>query len=147
MTVYHYSTVSELLTSSTKEFQLVLKKTQELRTLQSILEAYLDPLLHPHCHVGGYREGELTLLAAAPTWATHIRYLIPDLLEALKKEPKFRQIHSIYCRVIPATARENPEPKTPPQPLSNNSRALLRSAAEGIQNRTLAEALQRLSRL
>ena len=57
--------------------------------------------LQKHCFVVNYRQGVLILHIDAATWGTQLRYLLPDLLQQLRKDKQFAQLSSIEYKVRP----------------------------------------------
>lgn len=140
------STISDLLTGvDNGGLRYVLQKAQALRALEAVLAHHLDPVLLEHCRVSTFQLGELLLYVDSPAWATHIRYLTPDLLQLLANEPLFKGLRRIHCKVLPptATAAKTPSPVIPKQ-LPEDTQALIKTTAEGITNLKLRDALLRL---
>lgn len=62
---------------------------------------YLPPELQPHCQVGSFRAGKLVLITNQPTWATALRYLAPELRDALRSKAKLHQLVSVEIKIQP----------------------------------------------
>lgn len=79
---------------------LLLRRAQELRGLESILNTRVGDTFAQNCKVAAYRDdGTLVLVARSPVWATRIRYLAPDLLSWAKGVPEFGSISAIHVQV------------------------------------------------
>jgi hypothetical protein len=141
------SPIYNFLTSEHSGLHLVLRKVEQLRQINQLLTQYLDPVLLAHCQACSYELGELILLADSPAWATHIRYLAPDLRAWLCKQPTLHKLEQITCKVAPAKAQSAAvaKPPTEPRVLSTSLKTLLSGTATEISNPKLRAALLRLA--
>ncbi len=79
---------------------LLLRQAQELRSLESLLNARVGDAFAQNCKVAAFREdGTLLLVAKSPVWATRLRYLVPDLITWARGVPEFHSIKSIHVQV------------------------------------------------
>ncbi len=79
---------------------LLLRQAQELRSLESLLNARVGDAFAQNCKVAAFREdGTLLLVAKSPVWATRLRYLVPDLIAWARGVPEFQSIKSIHVQV------------------------------------------------
>lgn len=87
----------------------------------------------------------LTLWVNSPVWASRLRYLAPQLLRQLKQEGLL--LERIQPRIQVERAKKTVKRRSGRKiQLSDGSAEALRHTADSIQDRSLREALIRLSR-
>ncbi len=89
--------MSELLSSS--RFAGIMRKAQELKKLDALLQTALEPELRVHCRVANYRDQELILQADTSALATRVRYAATQLKKTLKTFHEFNELKKIKCHV------------------------------------------------
>lgn len=77
----------------------ICKRAVQLEELNSKLYAYLSPSLQEHCHVGSFVGGCLIIVVSDVVWASELRYSLPALRDALRKEAGIYQLSSIKITV------------------------------------------------
>lgn len=65
------------------------------------LRALLPQELASECRVGNVRDHVLTVHINNAAWATRLRFLVPDLLQSLKRLADFATVSEIRLRVVP----------------------------------------------
>ena len=122
----------------------LFQEGQRLAAVQTLLyQALPDAALAAHCQVAGWQNGGLKILVDSATWATQLRFQIPQLLENLKLH--LPALKLIECRVVPQT----PPPETiywQAEPISREAAAMICDIAEGIGDEKLRGALLRLGK-
>jgi hypothetical protein len=84
--------------SSKSHFTGLIAKAKYLEKLNNFFSKILDSTLATHCFIAKFENDELTLVVDSPTWATKLRYAIPDLLKNLKCQSEFKSVAKInYC--------------------------------------------------
>jgi hypothetical protein len=137
--------VSRILASSNSGLQPLLERAHFLQALTRILRDSLEPSLAEHITLSNLRDDTAIISADTPAWLTKIRYLAPIILQQLKQQPGLEGLRKVQFRVQPHT--ETAQPTQPPRraTLSSNGAQVLASAAEGIHDPELANALRRLA--
>jgi len=137
------SSLSEVLSTRGPELAALAVEAQRLETLRRRLLRALPAEAAPHCLGADLKQGALTLFMDSGAWTTALRYRQPEILAAARQalgEP----CHDLRFKVLP-----DPLPGVPPKPapkdLSTDTRKLLASTAEGIEDRLLSAALRRLA--
>jgi len=115
-----------------------------LQRLNGLVHRKLPAPLSAHCRVGDYKGGILTIHVGSATWASKLRYLIPELRKRLGEQPEFKDLTEIRLRTVP-------EPAAPPlrrrrARMPKEAAVLLNSLADRITSVNLAAALRRLAR-
>ena len=97
-------TIDTILSKSTV-LQNLLNKTNELQYLSKIFAICLEEKLAKHCRIAKMDLENKTLHVAVdnPTWATKLRYVLPDVLKNLRTQPEFKNIKSIKYSVTQST--------------------------------------------
>ncbi|WP_342588139.1 DUF721 domain-containing protein [Salinicola aestuarinus] len=110
---------------------------------QSHLRKHLPTDIAEHVHVGGYRDGVLTLITDRAAWLTWLRYEQPRLLKLLHQLPGFEAVLKFSLKVRPV----RPIKAAPRQPrrLSPAGADALTHCAEGLEDSPLKQALSRLA--
>lgn len=125
----------------------IVRQAQRLGVIDKIVKQCLPETLRSHCHAAQMTATHLTLLVDSAAWLTQLRYLKPQLLQDLRKNPQCGYLQDIQCRIQPVQwIEENSEKRPKGQTLSAGNKELLQSAAETISNPLLKTALLKLSR-
>lgn len=93
-----------------------------------------------------YTGGKLILRAGSAVWVSKLRHSHETFTRALRRQPLFRDLTGIEVRSAPLDRGAVKKPVTPARPLSANTRKLLKSVADDIQDPELRAALVRLGR-
>ena len=158
--------LSKILQTSTL-LQDYVSKTKSLKKLTYIIKQYLEPELAKNCSVASLANNELILATTSPIGKHKLRFLVPDLLEKLRKLPQLYGLANIKIihnhNISPKyegkengnkIKDENPNKKTLAKnqafkttAISDSTSTQLITAAEHIKNKELAKALVRLAEL
>ena len=122
-----------------------LQRADQLRRATERIRARLGTPLGAHCEVASRRGDTLVVRTDAAAWASRLRFLAPQVLQALSGIEDWSGLRKLQVIVRP------PDPDAKPVParrveMSVQSADLLRHVAEDIQDSALREALLRLSR-
>src|SRR3990167_8124948 len=85
--------------------QKIVQKAGFLLTLDRHVQTILPESFAPHCQVMNINEYTLVLGVSSAAIATRIQFLSADLLESLRKEPRYSRILNIRCKVVPKIVR------------------------------------------
>ncbi|MFO1258447.1 MAG: DciA family protein [Gammaproteobacteria bacterium] len=148
--------VLDLLQSPQCDLASILQTVQAIQELSHWIQTRLPEAIRPHCQVGLYQKGILTLVASSPAWATQLRFLSGELLQNLRQEPRWISIRSIQVKVarLQATkiepgspSKEEAPPTALPQEAAEAFQALANELDESVPgNEALKAALERLAR-
>lgn len=141
-----YKPVSRLLTTSTGNLQSVLERAHYLQSLTRVLQNSLDPAFAQHITVSNLRHDTAIVAADTPAWLSKIRYLAPSILAVLREQPGLATLRKVQFKVQPANDGHSLPQESRRAILSQDSSKILESAASGISDPDLANALLRLSR-
>jgi hypothetical protein len=128
----------QILKGSNHILHLIFAQSQELGTIQQIVDNVLDV----KTSVSSLKNNELTLLTDKSTQATQIRYRQRNIISALRR--RGLEVSSLKIKVqptFPAKIPENSERYLAPQVASQ-----LRETAAFIEDKSLKNALIRLSK-
>lgn len=103
----------------------ICKRAIQLEELNSKIYTYLPTSLQKHCHVGSFTNGCLVIIVNDAVWASELRYSLPDLRDALRKEAGIYQLSSIKINVAMVET-------TTPAVKANNFTSLSTQARETI---------------
>lgn len=147
--------INELLEKSETQLGKLISQAQAIDTLNAVFTLALEPDLAPHCRVGYYDSGVLTLFAASAAWATRLRYAVPNLLSQLRALPTWAGLRSIQVKIqtnfhqLQAQKIDN-APSLPPAKISATNAAQFQALADSFKDKPgfekLVESLQRLAK-
>jgi hypothetical protein len=127
----------------------IIKKLQEIKNLQNILDAVLEPKLAAACQVATLENDCLTLITHSALWATRFRFQIPQLLEKLKNTETLQSLKTIHCKIMPrqqSAAESGIYEVAPMQSLSPATAKLIIEAAQTIKDEKLKAVMEKISR-
>ena len=122
----------------------IIIKSQHLIKLDKILLEHIPQNMRPHCKVANLSKGLLSVYVDSATWATQLRYYIPNLILTLRTHKEFTNLISIKHHVRPSEKKIKKE-ITRVTPLSSDSKQSLQRMAKTMEHPELAEALNRLA--
>lgn len=137
--------LASILASADNGLQPLFARAHRLQALNRLLRGALGAPLGPHVSLCNIRADTAVVAADSPAWLTQLRYLAPTVLHILQSQPGLESLRKVRFKVQPAS--EPMEPVAPPRraSLSPSGAEILKSAAEGMQDPALAEALRRLA--
>ncbi len=128
----------QILKGSNHILHSLYAQSQELRTIQQIVDHVLDV----ETSVGSLKNNELTLLTAKSTQATQIRYRQRNIISALRR--RGLEVSSLKIKVQPIFSAKKPEDSE--RYLTPQNALQLQQTAEHIEDESLRKALMKLSR-
>lgn len=140
--------VNHILKHDGKSLTGIFKNLARLRELNQLFEQNIDKSLAAHCSVVNILNGSLIIIADNGSWATQLRFHIPDLLEKFRRSPLLHGLKSITCKTRPDFKLENSAKKRKRPEMKKISRKtaeeILRDA-ETIQDQKLQQVLRRIA--
>lgn len=124
----------------------ICKRTVQIEELNAKLYAYLPLSLQKHCHVGSFIGGCLVIVVSDAVWAAELRYSLPALRDALRKEAGIYQLSSIKITVAPLESAPPAKYREKP-PLSSKAREAIIACGEQCSYEPLKQALAQLGSL
>lgn len=85
--------------------QRIVQKAGFLLALDRHVQTILPESFASYCQVMNLSEYTLVLGVTSAAIATRIQFLSADLLESLRKEPRYSRILNIRCKVVPKIVR------------------------------------------
>lgn len=140
-----YKSVSSLLSTPDSNLGALLERAQYLQNLTRILREKIDPVFAEHISVTNLRADTAIIAADSPAWLSKIRYLAPVILQMLKQESGLERLSNIQFKVQPPGDSMTQAHESRQINLSTSTSEVLESAAAGISDPELADALRRLS--
>jgi|SRR5690606_377200 len=77
----------------------LIERAHEIASLHEKVHQFLDPIDASHVKVGQYYQGILILLADSPSFASKLRYSVPNLLSNLRQQSEWCGLKSIEIKV------------------------------------------------
>lgn len=122
----------------------ICKRAIQLDELNEKLQAFLPHELQAHCQVGSFNRGCLIIIVDNATWASQLRYLLPDLRDKMRKAGIY-QLSSIKCVVTTSNLNATIPDKHRGHTLSNHARFTILAASEQCSYPPLKNALMHLA--
>jgi len=91
--------ISDLFNKPESLLSKLLAQVKAIEKLNNTLSQVLETELIPHCRVGSYDNGVLTLLADSAAIATRLRYAVPDAMSKLRGIQEWAGLCSIKVKV------------------------------------------------
>lgn len=139
-----FKSSSRILTAS-NSLQPLMERAHYLQALTRQLREAVDPVLAEHISLANLKSDTAIIIADSPVWLANIRYLAPDFLRLLQQQPGLEKLRKIQFKVQPANPAAQAQTEIRRASLSTDSAELLESTANDIQDKELAQALQRLA--
>ncbi len=124
----------------------ICKRAIQLEELNSKIYTYLPSSLQKHCHVGSFTNGCLVIIVNDAVWASELRYSLPNLRDALRKEAGIYQLSSIKINI---TTLKTTTPVVKPKnftSLSTQARDIITACGDQCNYEPLKQALAHLGR-
>ncbi|PXX99530.1 hypothetical protein CR157_01755 [Halomonas sp. LBP4] len=134
--------MSRLLEGS-GELGSLMRTARLIERAQQHLRDHLPEEVREHLHVGGYREGRLTLITDRAVWLTWLRYEQRRLLSLLHQLPGFEAVTGFQFKVRPV--RPATVPPRQVRQLPAGAADELSSCAADVEDPRLRRALERLA--
>lgn len=87
----------------------VTKKIASLQQLNHIFKNAINNDLTSHCTIAKQTKDSLIIIADNASWATNLRYAIPDIIKTLQIYPEFRNLQKIRYKIqkefVPAISK------------------------------------------
>ncbi|KTC87882.1 hypothetical protein Ldro_1501 [Legionella drozanskii LLAP-1] len=123
----------------------ICQQAVQLDELNRKLKEHLFSPLGDHCLVGSFNKGCLLITTTNSSWATELRYAVPDLRDKLRKEGLY-QLTSIKIAVIDQVDQMITDKQANQMELSSSARDNIRTASELCTYPPLKTALSHLAR-
>lgn len=129
-----------------KQLVDICQRSIELEELSKHVAQMLPADLAQACSVGSFNKGCLILTTNNATWASQLRYLLPELRDKLRKDAGMYQLTSIKINIDASkdTSYSPPE-KSKPLVLSDRAKATLISESQHCTYEPLKNALLSLA--
>lgn len=121
----------------------VMRMATMIERAQSHLRRQLPADVAEHVHVGGYRDGVLTLITDRAAWLTWLRYEQPRLLKWLRQLPGFEAVMKFSLKVRPVRPLK-PAPRQVRRMTPAGAEALTH-CADGLEDSPLKRSIARLA--
>jgi hypothetical protein len=142
--------LSEILHYPNSLLETYQQKIQQLLQWNRYWQKNISGDLAAHTRIANFREGCLIVEVDNPSWASQLRYWIPELLVQLKTFPVFSSLQAIQWYVKRREVMRPEQMSTvsiTPKGLSPANCSLLMRIADTIPQQALRIALQRFSQL
>ena len=107
--------ICDLLTNVETPLGKLIAQARAIENLNQSFCKMIDPALTPHCRVGTFENGILTLFAENASYATRLRYQVPTILSTLRNFSQWANLRSIQVKVQTHIPCKSTEPRSPTQ--------------------------------
>jgi len=139
------NSLAGILAAADGGLQALFARSHRLHSLNQLLCGALGEPLGPHIRLCNIRADTAVVAADSPAWLTQVRYQAPVILHILQTQPGMEKLRKVRFKVQPPS--EPAAHTAPPRraALSPSGAETLNSAADGMRDPKLAEALRRLA--
>lgn len=117
------------------------------QTLAPLWQQVVGTDIASHSHPVRVEGHCLLVHADSSLWSNQIRHRYPEFVRRLQQFPELRQIAELRVRVVVSNQAPGPERAEHPQPnMSSGASEVISGVAKGIEDKSLRQALLRLSR-
>lgn len=81
------------------QLKKIFKKSVEIGKVNLLLQEHLPHFLKNHCMVGSFNAGNLVIITHNSSIAYKLRFLIPELIDTLRKKGKLYQLTNIKIKI------------------------------------------------
>jgi len=121
----------------------------QLSNLLSHWKSNVGEPLVSHSYPVSYIKGRLSLRADTSAWASRLRHSQAEIIDELRRDKYFHDLHELYARVLPDRARtEHPKGRQSeqlPSRIPDTAAHLIKSVADDILDPALRRSLIRLA--
>jgi len=128
-------TITEIISRNDSPLKNLITEADKSKKLGVVFNEALDKNLMKHCSLANYQNSELTVTVSNASWATRLRYAIPEIIKQLRIQPDFRDITRINY-VIATNKAPQPQPKNKISKLSKSNEALWRKTISDLKGKT-----------
>lgn len=103
-------TINNILKKDDSNLKKLIKKALSSENLSHVFKTSVDQNLAKYCQFANYKKSTLTLIVTNSSWATKLRFAIPDIIKTLQVNPEFNDISKIKYVIAPnelKTARKS----------------------------------------
>lgn len=127
----------------------LLRQARAIEDLNDTFLQILKPELIPHCRVGCYATGILTLFTDSAAYATQLRYQVPTLLSNLRTFTQWAALRSIQIKIQSPWLEDTVKPiepaaSVPKKCLNHDTASQLKDLIDNLQNQTQSAGTQAL---
>ncbi len=140
---------THILNNEGKSLANLLKKVEQLNQFNRIFAQYLDPNIAAHCKIANLQNNCLIVIVENGSWATQLRFLIPDLIVKLNQHPHLQMVKAICCKTRPDPNLEksnNKRRNKVKMQLSAVAAKHILKSASLIKDKKLREILEKIAR-
>ena len=124
------------------------ESAMQLEELSLKVARLLPTELANQCQVGSFNKGCLVLITHDASWASQLRYAIPELRDKLRKNERLYQLSSIKIVVTPPTINDYKRAKSTSAPkLTIKAQKTLLQESEQCSYQPLKRALLNLAQI
>lgn len=137
---------NHILKNDGKTLQNLFQKLEKLNELNQIFAQYVEPGIVPHCKVANLQNNCLIVIVDNGSWATQLRFHIPDLIVKLRNHSPLSNLKAICCKTRPDPKLKAPMKKRrqPFKPISFQTAQSMQKSAEQIKDKKLRELMLKI---
>lgn len=127
-----------------KQLTELCQRSVQLEVLSHQISQFLPSELAEVCQVGSFDKGCLVLTTKDASWASQLRFAVPELRDKLRKDAEMYQLSSIKITVTSGKLHENIKKETTKPALSDKAKAAIIHESEQCSYPPLKRALMHL---
>ena len=127
-----------------KQLSDLCQRSMQLEELSAKIIKLLPNMLAMECQVGSFNKGCLVLTTTSATWASQLRYSIPELRDKLREAGMY-QLSSITIKIIESSTQLEQHARRSAVKISEKAKATLISESQQCTYQPLQKALMHLA--
>src|SRR3990167_170659 len=147
MTTNSYQPVTHLLQHEHTNLQVIMKKVEQLKRIDTWIKSHLDSPLAANFQVANLRDNCLILMTSNASIATQLRLYMHEIVTICKQDPDLSHIKTIQCKIgypiSPAALKKDSPNKIS---LSTAAAQCLAETAKLLQDPKLRAILEKIAR-
>lgn len=129
MTIVKEPTSIKQILTANKNITKLIKKSSSLQNLNRLFQEILNNDLSKHCQIAEKTKDSLVIVVDNASWATNLRYTIPDIIKTLRTQPEFKGLQNIRYHINRCSIPKAPLSRVKNSTNMQNARMLKELAA------------------
>ncbi len=136
---------NHILKQDNKALQTLLGRVNQLKEWNRLFAEYLEPEIAKHCEIVNYEKNCFIVIVENGSYATQLRFQIPDLMAKLKQHPQWVKLSGIICKTRPKhTLASNSRSRTKTYLTQKTAKSILDSA-QSVKDEKIRTRLQKIA--
>lgn len=91
--------LKQIVSTNYPHLKQLIKFSEHLHNLNKILQQTIDTESIKHCELASFENGQMVVIVENASWATKLRYSLPEIIKTLKIQPEFKNLKTIRYKI------------------------------------------------